>query len=127
MPLKANLKFEDYTFYFVPDKLGKYSFKDVQGNVFRLSNTAFTELYEKLSSEDIKKVQTLMGFANIREIKTGKYLSAYEIFGDLREEINKKPTNKNQIYLNQLREEIQKLQTENQTLRIELDILRRVK
>ena len=127
MPPKANLKFADYTFYFVPDKLGKYSFKDEQGNIYRNPTAEFMRLYKTFSPEEIDKIQTILGFANIRNVETGKYILVYEIFADLQKELDDEPASRQSIYIKHLQLENLKLKTENQTLRLEVNVLRREK
>ncbi|KON34686.1 hypothetical protein AC477_00125 [miscellaneous Crenarchaeota group-1 archaeon SG8-32-1] len=79
MPQKRTV--DEYTFYFVPDDTGKYIWKNVVGNVFRRKIGTMTDPLEK-------EVEPLYAISNVEDKKTGINLLVYEIFEDLRKEID---------------------------------------
>ncbi len=83
MPPK--LATSDYVFYIVADEQGKYRFKDIRGDIYRMTKERYYSLCEFLRGHEREQFNNLSGIANIEIIETGEHTLVYDVFKDLRD------------------------------------------
>jgi hypothetical protein len=84
MPQKLTVN--DYVFYIVENAEGTYRFKDIRGDIYRMTEEKYCSLCEYLRGHEREVFNNLLGISEIQDVKTGEYTLVYDIFEDLQEE-----------------------------------------